>query len=139
MKTLGERIAFLRESKGLSQRQLMNALDIANLGRIEKNERKPGIDIIISLADYFEVSTDWLLRGKETDADVNGHHAEVSPSDIRLLAKYHQLGERDQIKIEERIEVLLELAGREPDSSSKQARSHISTNGNGEEAATKSA
>lgn len=64
MQSLGERIAFLRESKGLSQRYLMEVLNFDNLSRFEKNERKPGLDIIISLAEYFGVSTDWILTGK---------------------------------------------------------------------------
>ncbi|MCY9765204.1 helix-turn-helix domain-containing protein [Paenibacillus alvei] len=139
MDTLGERIAFLRESKGLKQRELMNMLGFNNLSRFERNDMKPGIDIIIAISDFFNVSTDWLLKGKEISS-VKSHQGEenILPSDIELLAKFHQLDEREQGRIEERIEMLLELAGRKSVSSSKHMRSQVSTNGDGrEEAAAK--
>lgn len=63
--TLGERLTYLRESNSLSRAQVMKELNIHNLGRFEDNQRKPGIDIVITLADYYGVSIDWLLTGKK--------------------------------------------------------------------------
>jgi len=59
----------------------------------------------------------------------------ISPDDIEFLAKLHQLGEKDRILIEGRIDMLLELAGNTSDSSSKQSKSQTSTNGDGREEA----
>jgi transcriptional regulator with XRE-family HTH domain len=64
MKTLGERLSFLRESKDLSRAQVMRDLNIHNLGRFEEDKRKPSIDNVICLAEYFDVSIDWLLTGE---------------------------------------------------------------------------
>ncbi|WP_018752211.1 helix-turn-helix domain-containing protein [Paenibacillus sanguinis] len=131
MKTIGERIAFLRNSKGLKQRELMNLLNFNNLSRFERNEMKPGIDTIIQLANFFNVSTDWILTGSEKINDANSHQNILQPEDVELLAKIHQLGDRDRIKIEERIDVLLEIADTAKES-------YTSKNGKGrEEAATK--
>ncbi len=65
METLGERIAYLRNKHNLTQRQLMDYLKIENLSRYERNERRPSIDTITAIANFFNVSTDWLLLGKE--------------------------------------------------------------------------
>ncbi|PZM63425.1 helix-turn-helix domain-containing protein [Paenibacillus dendritiformis] len=119
MQSVGERIAYLRKSKGLKQRELMKLLDFNNLSRFERNEMKPGIEIIVALAEFFNVSTDWLLTGKEKVTEVNTHQVELSPEDIELLAKFHQLSEREQGKVEGMIEGI--LSGRKADNSSKES------------------
>lgn len=79
--TLGERIAYLRTSKNLTQRQLMEALNFNNLSRYENNERTPGIDVIIRIAKFFNVSIDWLLTGKgKGPEDVKVSTTVVEPS-----------------------------------------------------------
>ncbi|MDL2280641.1 helix-turn-helix domain-containing protein [Selenomonadales bacterium OttesenSCG-928-I06] len=68
--TFGERIKMLREEKHKSQQ------DIANIvGRTqqsvdvwERNLAKPQADIIKKLADYFNVSTDYLLNREKRRA-----------------------------------------------------------------------
>ncbi|BFH17948.1 helix-turn-helix domain-containing protein [Paenibacillus melissococcoides] len=144
--SIGRRIKELRKEKGVSQKDLAETIGVSrgNVGDWELDKVKPGADALLALSEYFEVTTDWLLSGNEPSNArklVQGSALGISPSDLELLAKYHQLEDRDKIKIEERIEVLLELAGKESDSSSKHAKSHISTNGgNGkEEAATRPA
>lgn len=101
MDSLGKRIVYLRESKGIKQRQLMDMLNFNNLSRFEKDEMKPGIDIVISLASFFNVSLDWLLTGKEF-SDVNIHRFEKE-----LIDKLSRLSERNQAKVEGIIEGLL--------------------------------
>jgi transcriptional regulator with XRE-family HTH domain len=63
LNTLGDRIVFLRNREGLSLREVMEKLNISNLSRYEKNERKPNIDTFLTLSEYFKVTTDWLLKG----------------------------------------------------------------------------
>jgi len=64
MNTLGERLIYLRELKKLNRAQVMKNLSIHNLGRYEENERSPSLESIVSLANFYGVSTDWLLTGK---------------------------------------------------------------------------
>ncbi|MED3799987.1 MULTISPECIES: helix-turn-helix domain-containing protein [Lysinibacillus] len=128
MNSIGERIAFIRESANISQRALMKELGISNLGRIEKNERSPGIDIVISISERFNVTTDWLLKGEDkTSSDVKLH---LSDSQCTLLSKFEKLSHEEQCKIEGIIDGLL-LAH---DLSNKKGKS--STLITGEEAAT---
>lgn len=66
MNTLGERIAYLRNKEGLSQKKLMDILGFQNLSKYEKNTREPSLDILKLLSSYFNVSLDWLITGNNT-------------------------------------------------------------------------
>lgn len=63
MSKLSIRLKELREEKGLSARQLAKALNVSDraIQRWEKEERIPNAEAIISIAKYFEVTTDYLL------------------------------------------------------------------------------
>ena len=60
---LHERLKELRLSKGLSQKQLANELKLSdrNYQRYEYGEREPSASTLIALADYFDVSLDYLV------------------------------------------------------------------------------
>lgn len=60
---LAQNLKYLRERKGLSQREFSADLGLscAAVGMWEKNHRKPDIEMIIRLAEYFGVSLDDLV------------------------------------------------------------------------------
>ena len=60
---LGHRLKRLREEKGISQLELAKLLDISNvmLSRYEKNKRSPDYKTLCKLADFYGVTTDYLL------------------------------------------------------------------------------
>jgi len=62
MFTFADRIKELRKSKNLTQKQVAEAICIAerNYRRLE-SENNPSVDTVTKLADYFNVSTDYLL------------------------------------------------------------------------------
>ena len=63
MSILAKRMRHIREIKGHSQTKVAHALGISNvqLSRYESSERKPDPDFIKNIADFYEVSTDYLL------------------------------------------------------------------------------
>ena len=63
---LGARIAALRRGKGLSQAQLAHRLRISPsaVGMYEQGRREPSVELLVAIADEFQVSTDFLLTGK---------------------------------------------------------------------------
>ena len=63
---VGQRIAALRRSRGWSQAQLADLLQISpsTLGMYEQGRREPGGAILVALSENFGVSTDYLLTGK---------------------------------------------------------------------------
>ena len=64
--TVGERIAFLRTQKGMTQRQLAKKLSLSPsaIGMYEQSRRQPSGELIIALSRLFSVSADYLLTGK---------------------------------------------------------------------------
>ncbi|MBJ8115428.1 helix-turn-helix transcriptional regulator [Bacillus cereus] len=62
MNILGDRIRYLRELNNLSQKRLSDALGLTNtqLSRYERGERNPEPETIKLIADYFDVTTDYL-------------------------------------------------------------------------------
>ena len=65
--TTGGRISILRESRNVLQKDLAKAIhvDPVVLNRIEKGKRSARDEEIKAIADYFNVSADYLL-GRET-------------------------------------------------------------------------
>lgn len=61
--TLGERVKYLRNSKNMERQELADALGITYhaLAKYETNDREPDYNILLKIADYFDVSTDYLL------------------------------------------------------------------------------
>lgn len=66
---LGARIALLRRQAGMSQSEFAKRLGISpsTVGMYEQGRREPALDILVSMAQLLEVSTDYLLTGKPGD------------------------------------------------------------------------
>ena len=60
---LGNRIKTLREELGLKQEELANKMSVSPsaIGMYETNKREPNNELILKLAQFFNVSTDYLL------------------------------------------------------------------------------
>ncbi len=63
-----ERLSALRKSAKLNQAQMAEVLGItqAAISKIEKGERAASIEVLCALADYFDVSLDYLC-GRSDD------------------------------------------------------------------------
>ena len=59
----GKKLRDLRTEKGISQRELGNALGFCNqtVRFWESGQREPDLDSLVLIARYFDVSTDYLL------------------------------------------------------------------------------
>ena len=64
---LSDRIQYLRKSRGISQEGLADQLGVSRqaVSKWESEQSMPDLDKIISMSDYFEVTTDYLLKGIE--------------------------------------------------------------------------
>lgn len=65
------RLAELRGAKGLTQQQLadLTGLTRGRLNNYEQGTREPDLVTLQSLADFFDVTTDYLLGRTETTAE----------------------------------------------------------------------
>lgn len=61
--TFGTRLRYLRKEKDITQEELSKLVTVsrAAIGRYENDERTPDYATLKSFADYFDVSTDYLL------------------------------------------------------------------------------
>lgn len=65
---IADRIQHLRKSKGISQEELADKIGVFRqaVSKWESEQSIPDIEKIILLSDYFETTTDFLLRGIES-------------------------------------------------------------------------
>lgn len=77
---IGNRLKTLRESKGLSQRDLAKIIQVSasTVAMYELDQRSPDNNTMIKLADFFDVSTDYLLGRSD---------AALPDNTLRLVAK----------------------------------------------------
>ncbi|MFP3414211.1 helix-turn-helix transcriptional regulator [Bacillus sp. SIMBA_074] len=63
MKTFGNILRDLRKEKKITQKELAQTLKLSEstIGMYERNERQPDYDTLNQIANYFEVTTDYLL------------------------------------------------------------------------------
>ena len=88
MAGFGERIKELRKQKGLTQRQMAESFGITerNYQRYEASD-SPSNETLIKLADFFEVTTDYLL-GRINNANKcssNENTANETPSNLQSI------------------------------------------------------
>jgi len=96
--SLGNRLQHLRkEVHRLTLEQLARQTGIsrANLSRIEKGEVSPTADTLITLANFFGVSLDWLVLGEEKG---------VSASTVRETSHFYtwmeELDEKEMTEVQ---------------------------------------
>jgi len=69
--TLGQQITTLRKKKKLSQGDLGKQIETSGdiIGRYERDEVKPSIEVVIRLAEALEVSLDYLVGKTDIELD----------------------------------------------------------------------
>ena len=70
-KTLSERLKELRKNANMTQEKLGEKLGIDGdtYGNYEREKTYPSTDVIVALAQIYDVTTDYILTGKEIDVD----------------------------------------------------------------------
>ena len=66
-----ERVQYLAKNQGLSVRELGNKLNIGPTTLYKLKKQTPKSDILIKVADYFGVSTDYLLGRSDDKYDLS--------------------------------------------------------------------
>lgn len=98
---IGEKISKLRQEYNLNKEELANRLGYGKsiITYWEKNERTPNAQAIIALADFFQVSADYLL-GRSDDYSVNTiSSSDLSDDQQYIVTEYNKLSSSDKQKI----------------------------------------
>ena len=77
--TSGQRITKLRKERDLQQKEVAEAIGMNRivLNRIELGKRPLRDDEAVALADYFHVTTDYLLKGKASNQSSSGRGVRI--------------------------------------------------------------
>lgn len=114
MATIAERIKGLRKKAGLTQQELGDHFGVAKstICQYENGNSTPNDDIKIAMANYFNVSMDYLM-GK-TDVPVFDSRTppviatKVTESGINMFHTYLDLSATDQAKVNDYVQILSE-------------------------------
>lgn len=81
--TLGERIRYLRDKNHIEHQELAEAIEITYhaLSKYETDDREPDYTTLVKIADYFEVTTDYLL-GRPNIETIAAHRTDDPMSEL---------------------------------------------------------
>lgn len=94
MSDIYKRLVELKNSSGMSGTQLATMFGISSTSFTDwgKGKGKPSVETLTKFAEYFNVSMDWIVFGKETiKSPVEELEFSISEEDKLLLKKYHYL------------------------------------------------
>lgn len=76
---ISDRIQSLRKSKGISQEELADKIGVSRqaVSKWESEQSSPDIEKVLLLSDYFDVTTDYLLKGIEPIAETQKTSADA--------------------------------------------------------------
>lgn len=97
--SLSKQLIHLRNMKGISQEELASLMNVTRqaVSKWETEQTLPDSEKIIRLGEIFGVTTDYLLKGKETDPmDIYAQHNskagnDMSAETIEILDHVHQM------------------------------------------------
>jgi len=98
VKKFGENLRKLRDRHDMTQEALGKLLNVtqSTIAYYESGKKQPTLETLIIIADYFEVSTDFLLNR----TNVVSTASEISKSDSELLNKINKLSDENRKEIE---------------------------------------
>jgi transcriptional regulator with XRE-family HTH domain len=108
---LGARLKYLREKKHLSQEEISKKLNMARstYAHYELDKRNPSYDVIKIFANYFKVSTDFLLCRTDDPHPQNNILAILNqtPEEMELLEDIRKLKQHEQQIVKYTVKKLL--------------------------------
>lgn len=112
MNDIGKRIKELRKKHHLSQTTFANRIGVSsgNVGDWESDKKKstPSAKAILAISREFQVSTDWIISGKESTVRNNEKKKSFfSLEKCELNSQIKHLAEEDRELLEEIIELFI--------------------------------
>ena len=98
----------LRIAHGLTQIELSKDLQISasTIGMYEQGRREPDLSTLIKIAQYFHVTTDYLLGLEDTAHKLN---SPFTSQEKELLYKYHALTDEHKGLLNSQLNVMYDL------------------------------
>lgn len=101
----GENLKFLRKEKRITQDVISDLLEVhrSNVANYENGRIFPPLNSLIKIADYFEVSLDQLIFGRDSkirfdaDREIMAENTALMEEQLKLLEKIKSLDEENKI------------------------------------------
>ncbi|WP_029171147.1 helix-turn-helix domain-containing protein [Streptococcus suis] len=120
-----EKIKELADKQGISLNQLEEKLGFSRNTIYNMKKSTPNVERVSKIADYFNVSTDFLLGRTDNPRIASDETADnnISPAETQLLAAFrnqtHNMTEEDKIRFNKAIESMMVTAKTIMDDESK--------------------
>ncbi len=104
---IGEKIKELRKNNKITQEQLGNAIGVSKMAisYFEKGKKSPGRESLEKIADYFNVTTDYLL-GRSEDPELSEEENKIVTEEGKnIMALIESLPEDERKKAWEQLEM----------------------------------
>lgn len=87
-KQIGQTITTLRKNAGIKQKELASQMNVSvsTISHYESGTNVPNVSMLISLAEYFGVSVDYLLGQTELNMDWNTFRREINLLDGTVVS-----------------------------------------------------
>lgn len=112
---VGKRLRALREEKNITQEELGRILGTSHvtIGRYENGERIPKLDILIDLANYFDVSLDYLLfrsdKKEVYSSKDKSNNLTILNTNLHIVEDFNKLNEEGKKEAEKRVKELTSM------------------------------
>lgn len=113
MRTIGERIKFLRKQNNWTVQQLAELINKTkgNVSSYENDKYEPSAQTIIKICEQFNVSSDWLLTGKDSvpksEQNNDSSFHELTEEERSLVLSFRQFDELDKELVKNTVDSLL--------------------------------
>jgi transcriptional regulator with XRE-family HTH domain len=107
MKQFGQNLHKLRTNNNMTQEDLGKLLNVtqSTIAYYESGKKQPSLETLIAIADYFRVSTDYLLdRIGSLNISPILQTTELSQENLNLLRRLNNLTDTDRKEIESYIQ-----------------------------------
>lgn len=105
-KASGKRIKQLRQEMNLSQEQLAEKLNVSQnmIAKIECGLRRPSIDFLIELAEFFEISLHYIVLGTSEEATDKKRQIEEIIEQIDQMIELLQNKKKEFLQMKEELD-----------------------------------
>lgn len=109
--TLGERLQQLRKDRDLSQKEIAAHLKftVSTISNYEQDVHAPDLETLRKLADYYDVSADYLLGRTQYCYSLETLHSKLTPqySTMHLINTVSNLTEKNMISLLDYLDLLV--------------------------------
>lgn len=102
---IGKILKLLRKAQHLTQEEVAKNINVARstYTYYEREEREMNFDTLVKLADFYNVSVDYML-GRTINPDFMSSQPTYSPEEIDIIKKYRTLNEIRQEAVRDLID-----------------------------------